>query len=84
MGYKAWVGGKSAWVSTKFGTARNAQEASTGSTDGAKYDVTQPHLYTFRRPNGQLISSNSYEEARALAGPGAVLVSAKSKRKRGR
>ena len=82
MGYKAWVGGKSAWVSTKFGTGHNMQEHDTTSGPGNKPSVKEPHEYYFRTPDGDIIHSPSFDLAKNMAGEGAVLISAPESKKR--
>lgn len=82
MGYKAWVGGKSAWVSTKFGTQHEMAQHDTNSGTGERPETTSVHEYYFRTPSGKLIHSPSFDLAKALAGPGAVLVSAPESKKR--
>lgn len=85
MGYKAWIGGKSKWVSTKFGTARAEQSIETSGGPGASYDVTSERKYLFEMPNGTIreIKATTVEGAKMLAGEGAKLISKKSRKKRG-
>lgn len=64
MGYKAWVGGKSAWVSTSFGTQRGHRNE-TSSENFTRYDHPIPNRWQIQLKNGNSITINagSYQEA---------------------
>ena len=78
MGYKAWVGGKSAWIQTEFGTKREfGKHVGTGEA-GVKQLATDKREYIFLGMDGNYYSSPSKSAAKNLAGPGAIQVSEKN------
>ena len=80
MGYKSWIGGKSAWVRTDFGTKRGFGK-SVGTVNGVvKDDTKEKQKYRFLGMDGNYYESYSLTAAKNLAGPGAIQVSADSKK----
>lgn len=65
MGYKAWVGGKSAWVSTDFGTKREAKQHETSSDINTYYEHGNYDEWTISLKNGSTLTifATSYEAA---------------------
>ena len=78
MGYKAWVGGKSAWVQTDFGTKRGFGKDVGTNEAGVDKQTDSKHKYRFLGTDGNYYESYSLESAKALAGPGAIQVSEQS------
>jgi hypothetical protein len=85
MGYKAWIGGKSAWVSTKYGTSRTSSANETNANVGSSYEPETNKKYLFEMPNGTIreLSAPTIEGARNQAGKGAKLISKKKRKQRG-
>ena len=82
MGYKAWVGGKSAWVQTDFGTKRGFGKHVGTDGGGNSQESDSKRKYRFLSKDGKIYESYSKESARILAGPGAVQISVNAKRRR--
>lgn len=80
MGYKAWVGGKSAWVRTDFGVKRGFGKNVGTAGQGIEQNTGEKKKYRFLGMDGNFYESYSLEAAKNLAGPGAIQVSKDAKK----
>ena len=70
MGYKAWVGGKSTWVSTNFGTAHNMTKHTTESENFTEYEHAERDMWRVPLKVGgfRLVHAKSAKAALAQVG----------------